>query len=151
MKVRDRIDVITDLLLGAVYADGKFLTTERAAVRRMVCDLTVRPVLDPALEERIARFDPKTFDVAAAARDFAADPPMHKRRLLELVAQLCLADGELDLSEDDYLHALARGLGLRPTEYQDLVLDYEMHVLRESFELIRMSTVSDSQAPPPGA
>lgn len=148
MKVRDRIGVITDLLLGAVYADGHFAASEQKAVRRMLSDLTVKPMLDPEVEARILCFDPASFDVMAAAQDFAADPPMNKRRLLELVAQLCLADGEFDLSEDDYLHALARGLGMRPTEYQDIVLDYEIHALRESFELIRMSRVSDIQAAP---
>ncbi len=146
MKVRDRIDVITDLLLGAVYADGQFLASEQKAVRRMLCDLTVRPNLEPEVEARIAAFDPSAFDITALAQDFIADPPMNKRRLLELVAQLCLADGEMDLAEDDYLHMLATALGMRPTEYQDIVLDYEIHTLRESFELIRMSKVSDLQA-----
>ncbi len=148
MKVRDRIGVITDLLLGAVYADGQFVAAEQAAVRRMLCDLTVRTELDPEVEARILAFDPSSFSIAAAADDFAADPPMNKRRLLELVAQLCLADGEMDLSEDDYLHTLAHALGMRPTEYQDIVLDYEIHTLRESFQLIRMSRVSDFQPSP---
>lgn len=148
MKVRDRIGVITDLLLGAVYADGKFVASERAAVRRMLCDLTVRSALEPELEARIAAFDPRAFNVRQVAADFASDPPMNKRRLLELVAQLCIADGEIDFAEDDYLHSLAQALGMRPTEYQDIVLDYEIHTLRESFELIRMSRVSDIQASP---
>ncbi len=145
MKVRDRIGVITDLLLGAVYADGQFLASEQQAVRRMLCDLTVRPTLEPEVEARIMLFDPRAFDISASAQDFVADPPMNKRRLLELVAQLCLADGEMDLAEDDYLHSLANALGMRPTEYQDIVLDYEIHTLRESFQLIRMSRVSDFQ------
>jgi uncharacterized tellurite resistance protein B-like protein len=141
VKVRDRIGVITDLFLGAAYADRRFADAERSAVARLLCDLIVRPELPPELRARIDAFDPQRFDLQAAARDFASDPPMNRRRLLELVAQLCVADGEFDLDEDDYLHQLARALGMRPSEYEDIVLDYEVHQLRQSFELLRQSRV----------
>jgi hypothetical protein len=72
--------------------------------------------------------------MALAAADFAADPPIKKRRLLELVAAVRDADEEVDLSEDDYLRALAGALGMSPDEYEDLTLDYEVDELRESFE-----------------
>ncbi len=146
MKVRDRIGPIVDLFLGAMYADDRFDAAEKQAVRRLLCDLIVRPELPPELEERIANFDPESFDLAAVARDFASDPPMNRRRLLELVAQLCVADGELDLEEDDYLHRLARELGMEPSEYEDIVLDYEIHEMRRSFELLRQSSID--LAPP---
>lgn len=137
MKVRDRIAVITDLFLGAAYADRRFPEDEKRAVRRLLCELIVRDVLPVEVEQRIETFDPAGFDLDTAAREFLRDPPMHKRRLLELVAQLSFADGELDLAEDDYLHALGRALGMEPADYQDIVLDYEIQDLRRSFELIR--------------
>ena len=141
MKVRDRIDTITRLFLGALYADRRCPDAEKSAVRRMLRDLIVRPELPPEVERLIEEFDPGSFDLQAVARDFVADPPMNRRRLLELVAQLCAADGELDLAEDDYLHALARALGMAPAEYEDLVLDYETHELRKSFEMLRVSSL----------
>jgi hypothetical protein len=61
--------------------------------------------------------------------------------LLELVAQLCVSDGVFDLEEDEYLHRLARALGMEPSEYEDIVLDYELHEMRMSFELIRQPSV----------
>ena len=118
-------------------------------MRRLVRDLIVLPELPPELEQLIASFDPERFDLQAVARDFSSDPPMNRRRLLELVAQLCLADGELDLDEDDYLHRLARALGMPPSEYEDLVLDYETHELRKSFEMLRVSSLD--LLPPPEA
>jgi uncharacterized tellurite resistance protein B-like protein len=141
VKVRDRIGPIADLFLGAMYADDRFEDEEKRAVRRMLCDLIVKPELPEDLEQRIESFDPSTFDLVATARDFVSDPPMNRRRLLELVAQLCIADGELDLEEDDYLHRLARALGMEPVEYEDIVLDYEIHEMRRSFELLRQSSV----------
>jgi hypothetical protein len=52
-----------------------------------------------------------------------------------------MADGELDLDEDEYLHKLARALGMPPSEYEDLVLDYETAELRKSFEMLRISSL----------
>lgn len=141
MKVRDRIGPIADLFLAAVYADQRFVAEEKRAVTRMLCDLIVRPELPPELLQRIEDFDPSKFDLAATANDFVSDPPMQRRRLLELVAQLCVSDGELDLAEDDYLHRLARALGMEPIEYEDIVLDYEIHEMRLSFEMLRQSSV----------
>lgn len=126
MKVRDRIHTITDLFLGAMYADRRFDAAERAALRQLLCELMVCKELPSDLEQQIAGFAPEQFDLRAAARDFRSDPPMHPRRLLELVAQLCVADGEFDLAKDDYLHRLARALELDPVEYEDIVLDYEV-------------------------
>lgn len=142
MKVRDRIGPIIDLFLGAMYADQRFAPEEKRAVGKMLCDLICKPELPPELSRRIAEFDPEQFDLVATASDFASDPPMNRRRLLELVAQLCVSDGELDLAEDDYLHRLANALGMEPSEYEDIVLDYEIHEMRRSFELIRQSSVA---------
>jgi uncharacterized tellurite resistance protein B-like protein len=141
VKVRDRIGTITQLFLGALYADRRCLETEKKAVRRLLADLIVRPELPPEIEALIDGFDPEKFDLNAVAHDFASDPPMNRRRLLELIAQLCMADGELDLDEDEYLHRLARALDMPPSEYEDLVLDYETHELRKSFEMLRISSL----------
>ena len=139
MRVRDRIGVITDLFLGAVHADHRFRDEEKRAVTRLICALICKPEVPPEVRERIDAFDPEHFDVEAAAQDFQTDPPMHCRRLLELVSQLCLSDGELDLEEDEYMRRLGRALGMAPLDYEDLVLDYEIHELRRSFEMIRIS------------
>jgi uncharacterized tellurite resistance protein B-like protein len=114
MKVRDRILVLTDLFLGALWADDEFTDDEQHAVRRLLADLlVVKPEnLPEAVEERIRTFDPLKFDLEAAAQDFAADPPMAKRRLLELVGKMVDADGVVDMQEDEYLRRLADALGM---------------------------------------
>lgn len=143
MKVRDRILVLADLFLGAVWADDEFSEDEQRAVRTLLAELLlVQPdALPEAVEERLRTFDPLKFDVEAAAQDFAADPPMAKRRLLELVGKMVDADGVVDLQEDEYLRRLASALGLEYGEYSDLVLDYDVEELRTAFEALR--------APPP--
>lgn len=126
MKVHDRIEVLTDLFLGALYADRAFDATEQRVLRQMLCDLIGRSELPRELQAHIERFSPERFDLHAAACEFLRDPPMRTRRLLELVAQLSGANGEFDLEKDEYLHRLARALAVPPVEYDDIVLDYEI-------------------------
>ena len=139
MKIRDRIGIIADLLLGAVHADRRFQAVEREAVERLLADLLLTGSLPATLKDRIDAFDPETFDLTAAARDFVDDPPMNKRRLMELVAQMCHADGVLDLAEDDYVCALGAALGMGREEYEDLVLTYEIEDLRANLRGVRMT------------
>jgi uncharacterized tellurite resistance protein B-like protein len=141
--IRDRILTITDLMLGAVFADDEFTADEQRAVRQLLAELMGQPdkPLPPNVEDRIRGFDPVRFDPAAAAHEFKDDPLNGKRRLLELVGRLVNADGVLDLREDEYLRKLAGLLGLEYGDYKDLVLDYEVEELREHFDKLR--------APPP--
>ena len=140
VKVRDRILVLTDLFMGVLWADDEFSEDEQKAVRRLLGDLLVVEggVLPEPVEDRINNFEPLAFDLESAAKDFAADPPMAKRRLLELVGMMADADGVVDMKEDEYLRQLAGYLGMEYSEYSDLVLDYEIEELRESFEALRV-------------
>lgn len=157
MKVRDRILVITDLFLGALWADDEFTEDEQRAVRNLLADLLLvtADTLPAAVEERIREFDPLKFDLETAASDFAADPPMAKRRLLELVGRMVDADGVVDMKEDEYLRKLAEALGMEHAEYSDLVLDFEVEELRETFEALRVppppmvDPSGESSRPPP--
>lgn len=136
-SVQDRILVITDLLLGAVYADEKLKGAEDKAVRRLLGELLGEEQLPPEVDERIKTFPVGTFDLKATAADFGEDPPIKKRKLLELVCAVRDADDEIDLAEDDYVRALGQALGMKKEEYADLTLDYEVAELRESLSELR--------------
>lgn len=131
-----KIELLADLFLGAAYSDKEFCDDERFYVRRLLADLLCVDQVPDYLEKRIEQFDIIKFDLQAAAKEFAAQPPMSKRRLLELIAQVINANGVLDLAEDDYVHELAGALNVPIEDYHDLVLDYEIEQLRESFHEI---------------
>lgn len=135
--VQDRIALIADVLLGAVYADEKLDGEEEKAVRKLLRGLLRTPTLPDELEQRLTMFRADNFDVSTAARPFASDPPGLKRKLLELVAAVRDADDEIDFAEDEYMVALAKALEMPPDDYRDLVLDYEVEELRTSFEELR--------------
>ena len=141
MALPDRIVPLCDLLLGAAYADKQFKAREREEVRELLADLSGAK-LSTELENRIAKFDPKTFDLAKTAGEFKDDDADDRRRVLFLVAAINDADEEIDFAEDDYLRALAAALDLPASALQGLTVDVEVEELREDFAKVR-------KVPPP--
>ena len=156
MKIAERILVITDILLGALHSDATITGLEATAARNLLAELllTTSSELPEHVEERIVNFRIINFDLEAAVRSFLDDPPMKKRRLLELVAFMIDADGEVDLAEDDFMRSLADALDMQPEEYKDLVLHYEISRLRDTLNnLLHSDAQSDGKnlptVPPP--
>lgn len=119
--MKQHIETITRLLLGAAYADKRL---EGAEVTRIAAIL--RQVLggEPPAEllASLHSFNPAGFNVhreAATLTGLAADD---KRTLLELIASVNEADDELDLDEDVYLRHVAVGIGVPEAEIADLTL-----------------------------
>lgn len=144
MAPSDRILPICELLLGAAYADGKFDQREQETVRELLADLGAG-ALPPEVEKRIKSFDPKRFNLKAAATPFKADSIDDKKRLLYLVAAIHEADDELDLAEDAFMKSLGEALGMPASALDDLTLVVEEEVLRSSLTNIRKGP-----PPPPG-
>lgn len=134
-EMSDRIDVVTDLLLGAAHSDGALEGREEASVRKLLGDLLGDAKLPAEVEARIKAFDPKAFDLKKTAASFARDDAKKKRRLLELVVAVGDADDVLDSAEDDYLTSLAGALGMQRSEYADLTLEIEE--LRDALRDVR--------------
>ena len=144
MAATDRILPICEILLGAAYADGRLDQREQATVRELLSDLT-GGALPPEVEKRIKSFEPKRFNLKAAATPFKADALDDKKRLLYLVAAIHEADDELDLAEDAFMKSLGEALGLPAKELADLTLVVEEEELRASLTDIR-----NGPPPPPG-
>ena len=151
--------VITDLFLGAVWADDEFTADEELAVRSLLGELLEvdSAALPDEVSARIQDFEPLSFELATAAAEFADDPPMAKRRLLALVGRMVDADGVVEVQEEQYLRELAVHLGLEHEDYANLSLAYSIEELRETFEQLRTppppmvdpDTRSSRPPPPP--
>ena len=126
MTVSARFLTVTDLLLGAVYADERLEGQELQAVRGLLQELIGSDSLPSEVELRIQEFDPEDFELSEVAAEFEPDDSVSKRRLLELVAAVFDADGEVDFAEDDYLRHLAEAMGMDSEDYEDLVIEYEV-------------------------
>lgn len=120
--MKQHIDTITRLLLGAAYADKRLEGAEVARIEQIL-----RQVLggEPGAEqtELLRSFSPAAFNVHSTAAMLTGLDPADKRKLLELIASVNDADDELDLAEDAYLRHVAIGMGVDESEIADLTLD----------------------------
>jgi uncharacterized tellurite resistance protein B-like protein len=123
MTMKDRLPFVADLLMEAAHADDRLHGDEKDAIKRMLREILEVPTLPMDLTFRIDEFDPRTFDRAAAARAFAKDTPELKKRLLQLIAAVHAADGEIDFAEDAHLRAVGEALGLPPESFKELVVE----------------------------
>ena len=138
MTMKDRLPLVADLLMEAAYADHKLEGDEKEAVRRLLRELLETQALPMDVDFRIDEFDPKKFDRAATVAAFAGDSTHLKRRLLELIAAVHIADGEIDFAEDAHLRAVGEALGLAPEDFKELVVDVVEEIdLAEDLEHLR--------------
>ena len=134
----DRLPLVADLLMDAAYADDRLEGAEKTAVKRMLREILDVPSLPMDLDFRVDEFDPQRFDRAQALAAFAGDSKDLKQRLLELVAAVHAADGEIDFAEDAQLRAVGAGLGLAPEDFADLVVDVVEEIdLGENLDRLR--------------
>lgn len=119
----DRLPLVADLLMDAAYADNRLEGEEKTAIKRMLREILDVASLPMDLDFRVDEFDPKRFDRDKTLAAFAGDPKDLKQRLLELVAAVHAADGEIDFAEDAQLRAVGAGLGLQPEDFQELVVE----------------------------
>jgi uncharacterized tellurite resistance protein B-like protein len=121
--MKQHIDTITQLLLGAAYADKRLAGEEVARIRAILRQILGGGELDDAREAALGSFNPAGFNVHAAAASLRHLGDEDKRTLLELIASVNDADDELDLAEDTYLRHVATGLGVSEDRFADLALE----------------------------
>jgi uncharacterized tellurite resistance protein B-like protein len=141
MSMTDRIVPLTELLLGAAYADKELKDQERDEVRSLLEGL-VEGGLPADVESTIKDFDPTKFDLKASAAKFKGDSEDDRKKLLYLVSAVNEADDEIDMSEDDYLRDLGGALGLPASALEGLTIEIETEELKETFQKVR-------KGPPP--
>lgn len=146
MSTVDRLIPLSDLLLGAAYADDHLDDREKQRVVELLGELLEGEPLPEALTAWIDAFDPASFDVKKSCAEFADDPAVDKRKLLELICAVHEADEELDFGEDDYLREVAAALDIDPAELEDLTLVVEVQTLSDHIKTLRKTP-----PPPPGS
>jgi len=121
--MKAHVDTITDLLLGAAYADKQLQGGEIDAIRSMLVKLLGVKNLPQAQADRITAFNPAKFDITAATAKLRSESAETKRKIIELVASVSDSDEELDMAEDAYLRKVATGLGLSDADIKDLTIE----------------------------
>ena len=110
--MKEHIDTITDLLLGAAYADKRLEGDEIDAITKLICKLLGTDGLPDAQAAQLKGFNPAKFDVAAAGSALSSLSGDDKKRVLDLIASVNESDEVIDLDEDAYLRKVASALGV---------------------------------------
>jgi uncharacterized tellurite resistance protein B-like protein len=118
----EHIDTFTDLLLGAAYADKRLEGREVATIRALLERVVGESPLPAELEARMRAFNPAKLDARGAAATLWFLSNEDKRVVVDLIAKVTEADGEIDLAEDDYLRKVALGLGMSDEEIAELTI-----------------------------
>ena len=125
--MKEHIDTITNLLLGAAYADKRLEGEELRAITKMVCKLLGTDELPEEQSARLKAFNPAKFDVATAAGSLSSLGDDDKKKVLDLIASLNESDDELDLDEDAYLRKVASALGVD----ESVIAEHTIEVLSD--------------------
>jgi lipopolysaccharide/colanic/teichoic acid biosynthesis glycosyltransferase len=118
----DLLRTVADVLLAAGYADGNLCERERRTIVKLLTDLAGGDRLPSWLERHIEAFDPARFDLAEAAEQLTAIPPVQRRHVAELVRAVCDANNAFDLEEERFLLGFVLGLALAREDVADLVV-----------------------------
>ena len=110
--MKDHIDTITDLLLGAAYADKRLEGREIDTIRALLEKVVGESPLPAAQEDRIKNFNPAKHDASKAAASLAWLSDEEKHMVVDLIGYVTEADDEIDLAEDEYMRKVATGLGM---------------------------------------
>jgi len=121
--MKEHIDTITDLLLGAAYADKRLESKERDAITSMLTKLLGVSDLPDAQRDHIKAFNPAKLDIKEASSKLALLSGDDKRKVLDLVASVTESDDEIALAEDKYLRKVAEGLGIPESEIDSLTIE----------------------------
>lgn len=117
-----RNEMIADLLMGAAYADNTLDGREVDTVKALLRKVTGQRFLNAEMANRLHQFDPNHFDAASTAEALELTGSQ-KRHLIEMIAAVTEADGNLDLAENEYLETVARAMALPRETYSDLTME----------------------------
>lgn len=118
---------LCDVLMAGAHADDRLEDREVEAVKKLLGGLIKGGgSLPEELVERIAKFDPKAFDVATSCKGLGELTAEQKRGVLEMLSDLSESDDEIDLAEDEFLRKVAGALGASEAELDGLVVEVEI-------------------------
>ena len=121
--MKAHVETITNLLLGAAYADKRLEGREIEAIHRVLNKILGTDELPAAQQEQMRSFNPAKFDVATAGAALASVSDDEKRKVLELIATVNDSDETLDLAESEYLAKVARAMGMPESAFSDLTIE----------------------------
>jgi len=119
----DQLKILSELLLGAAHADGDFDGHEAETIGDILRSHVPDGELPPEVTRHLAHFDVESFDLSLACALLGVTSAEERRGVLRLVSEVTHADDVLDMAESEYIIQVAKALGARTEEYEDLTFE----------------------------
>lgn len=107
-----------ELMLGAAYADGVKVAVEVIAIAEQLKEFVAAVDLPRHVQDRLASFDPASFDPAVAVASLNLVDDKDREAVLTLLARVTHSDRVVHPEEEAYLRKVATLLGLDPDTIQ---------------------------------
>lgn len=124
--MKDHVETITDLLMGAAFADKRLEGDEVSKIRDLLCKLLGTTSIPDNLVQRMKGFNPAKFDATAAATRIKADLGDDAAQIIDMIAAVHEADEEFDMAEDAYVRKVGAGLGLSDEQLKAHTVEIEV-------------------------
>lgn len=106
------LGALAELMLAAAWADGTKVAVEIVAIAEQLKDFVETTSLPEHVSQLMDRFDPDTFDIAAAVAKLTLATDDDRMAVLSLLARVVGADRVLHPAEEAYMMRVAGALGL---------------------------------------
>jgi uncharacterized tellurite resistance protein B-like protein len=123
MAIKNHINTLTDLLLGAAYADKRLEGHEIEAIGNLIAKVLGEEKVPAAQEARFKEFNPAKFDLKEAGGSLSSLSQDDKIKVLDLIASVNEADDVIDMDEDAYLRKVALAMGLSNDDIQGMTIE----------------------------
>lgn len=124
--MKDHVETITDLLMGAAFADKRLEGDEVSKIRDLLCKLLGTTSIPENLADRMKGFNPAKFDAGAAATQLRTDLGEDAAQVIDMIAAVHDADEEFDMGEDAYIRKVGSGLGLSDEQLKAHTIQLEV-------------------------
>ena len=123
MAIKNHINTLTDLLLGAAYADKRLEGHEIEAIGNLIAKVLGEEKVPAAQEARFKEFNPAKFDLEEAGGSLSSLSQDDKIKVLDLIASVNEADDVIDMDEDAYLRKVALAMGLSDGDIEGMTIE----------------------------
>ncbi len=121
--MKQHVETITNLLMGAAYADKRLEGKEVDSIRSILNKILGTRELPAERQAQMIGFNPAKFNLGGSTAGLQSLSSHDKRKILELIATVNDSDDELDMDESEYLRKVALGLGLGERSFSDLTIE----------------------------
>jgi uncharacterized membrane protein YebE (DUF533 family) len=120
---RKETELLTDLLMGAAFADEHLENIEKETVEKILLEVTKEKSIPLWLSTYIESFKPGSFDITKNCKELGISGGEEAKMLISLLVRITDSDDIHDMDEGSYLIKVAKAVNAPKEVYEDLTVE----------------------------